>query len=85
MPLLLLDFMKNDLQMFFNQIDDHFADSCYKLGILIICVSFVESMSIFFLLVVINKFRRIHRYNNVADPNYIEQGQLNIYLISHNN
>jgi hypothetical protein len=48
--------MGNDLRVFYSQLQDNLAPNSSSLGGVIIAVSFLEAISVFFLLIVINKY-----------------------------
>jgi len=48
--------MGNNLRIFYSQLQDNLAPNSSSLGGIIIAVSFLEAISVFFLLIVINKY-----------------------------
>jgi hypothetical protein len=53
--------MASDLEIFFEQLQKLLGAQAFKLGQLIIAVSFLEFIAVFFLITVINKFTNTRR------------------------
>ena len=65
--LLILAFMGTDLNMFYDQMQNNLASYSAALGGVIIAVSFMEAISVFFILIVIFRFRDHGKKTN-AEP-----------------
>ena len=62
--------MATDLNAFYNQLQNNLAPYATSIGSVLIAVSFLEALSVFFLLIVIFKFTGDDKVNeNNAQPN----------------